>query len=273
MELGAFDVDSGHLGIRDDNALGVLASVELAAHGEAGFGGGRRDQFDDDPVADERLGARQFWLIKEMSRCSILLHLLVPGGRWLTTISRSSSLANFCSSRFHSHSRTREPLRNPSITRGERLGRRDQTTAPFVKKGRHRLKSLADNSIKSRFYSLRTSPKRPNRERDCLVGERTQIVNRIKSTLARLGIRNFKPTLRGPVPAKPGRGRSSCNRAHPGGPAAAAKHLGRATRHCSDHDRIRRCDDLPPSENDMVGPADQGMIGSGGSISTRSANE
>src|SRR5947207_6910393 len=38
--------------------------------------------------------------------------------------------------------------------------------------------------------------KRPNRERECLVGERTRIVNRIKSTLARLGIRNFKPTLR-----------------------------------------------------------------------------
>src|SRR5246500_4025643 len=38
--------------------------------------------------------------------------------------------------------------------------------------------------------------KRPSRERDCLVGERTRIVNRIKSTLTRLGIRNFKPTLR-----------------------------------------------------------------------------
>ena len=37
--------------------------------------------------------------------------------------------------------------------------------------------------------------KRPSRERECLVGERTQIVNRIKSTLARLGVRNFKPTL------------------------------------------------------------------------------
>jgi hypothetical protein len=38
--------------------------------------------------------------------------------------------------------------------------------------------------------------KRPNRERECLVGERTRIVNRIKATLARLGICNFKPTLR-----------------------------------------------------------------------------
>ena len=38
--------------------------------------------------------------------------------------------------------------------------------------------------------------KRPNRERECLVTERTRLVNRMKGTLARLGIRNFKPTLR-----------------------------------------------------------------------------
>ena len=36
--------------------------------------------------------------------------------------------------------------------------------------------------------------KRPNRERESLVGERTRIVNRMKGTLARLGIRGFKPT-------------------------------------------------------------------------------
>src|SRR4051812_33367290 len=38
--------------------------------------------------------------------------------------------------------------------------------------------------------------KRPNRERESLVGERTRIVNRMKGALARLGIRGFKPTLR-----------------------------------------------------------------------------
>jgi transposase len=38
--------------------------------------------------------------------------------------------------------------------------------------------------------------KRPNRELECLVGERTRIVNRMKATLARLGVCNFKPTLR-----------------------------------------------------------------------------
>ena len=40
--------------------------------------------------------------------------------------------------------------------------------------------------------------KRPNREHEKLVGDRTRIVNRMKSTLARLGIRWFKPTLAGP---------------------------------------------------------------------------
>jgi len=38
--------------------------------------------------------------------------------------------------------------------------------------------------------------RRPNRERESLVGERTRIVNRIKANLARLGIRGFKPTVR-----------------------------------------------------------------------------
>src|SRR3954468_15722991 len=38
--------------------------------------------------------------------------------------------------------------------------------------------------------------KRPTRERESLVGERTRIVNRIKVALARLGVRGFKPTLR-----------------------------------------------------------------------------
>jgi len=38
--------------------------------------------------------------------------------------------------------------------------------------------------------------KRPSRERENLVGERTRIINRMKSALVRLGIRGFKPELR-----------------------------------------------------------------------------
>lgn len=37
--------------------------------------------------------------------------------------------------------------------------------------------------------------RRPSRERESLVGECTRIVNRVKATLARLGIRGFRPTL------------------------------------------------------------------------------
>jgi transposase len=44
--------------------------------------------------------------------------------------------------------------------------------------------------------SLEEDAKRPSREREALVGERTRIGNRMRSALARLGIRGFKPTLR-----------------------------------------------------------------------------
>ena len=38
--------------------------------------------------------------------------------------------------------------------------------------------------------------RRPNRERESLVAERTRLVNRMKATLARLGIRGFNPKLK-----------------------------------------------------------------------------
>src|SRR5215831_3882217 len=56
---------------------------------------------------------RQFWLMKENSRCSILFHLLVPGGKWDTAIVNPVSSANRWSSSFHS--RTRDPLLPPVL--------------------------------------------------------------------------------------------------------------------------------------------------------------
>jgi transposase len=44
--------------------------------------------------------------------------------------------------------------------------------------------------------SAEEDARRPNRERETLVGEHTTIINRIKATLARLGIRNFNPKLK-----------------------------------------------------------------------------
>ena len=63
--------------------------------------------------------------------------------------------------------------------------------------------------------------KRPSREREGLVGERTRIVNRMKGALARLGVRGFKPTLRKAAGAPGGA-------AHGGRRAVAAEHARRA---------------------------------------------
>jgi len=38
--------------------------------------------------------------------------------------------------------------------------------------------------------------KRPGRERESVVGERTRIINRMKAALARFGVRGFMPELR-----------------------------------------------------------------------------
>src|SRR5215212_178599 len=46
--------------------------------------------------------ARQFIEMCENSLCSILFHLLVPGGKWLTIISIPVSSASNCNSFFHS---------------------------------------------------------------------------------------------------------------------------------------------------------------------------
>src|SRR3990170_1428465 len=55
---------------------------------------------------------RQFWVMALKSRCSILFHLLVPGGKWHTAISIPVSSASRCSSRFQS--RRRKPLLPPA---------------------------------------------------------------------------------------------------------------------------------------------------------------
>ena len=39
--------------------------------------------------------------------------------------------------------------------------------------------------------------RRPNREREGLVGERTRVINRMEGSLARLGLRGFRPASRG----------------------------------------------------------------------------
>ena len=48
---------------------------------------------------------RQFMVMWENSRCSILFHFEVPGGKWQTVISRPVSAASAASSAFHARER------------------------------------------------------------------------------------------------------------------------------------------------------------------------
>src|SRR5437588_13091885 len=48
---------------------------------------------------------RQFCVMKLNRRCSILFHLLVPGGKWHTRSFNPSSSANSCKATFHSRDR------------------------------------------------------------------------------------------------------------------------------------------------------------------------
>ena len=57
--------------------------------------------------------------------------------------------------------------------------------------------------------------KRPNRERESLVGEQSRIVNRMKAALVRLGIRGFNPKLKRPPNALTACARLRASRSRP----------------------------------------------------------
>src|SRR4029077_11254105 len=84
-----------------------------------------------------------------------------------------------------------------AVSREHRRAKTDRLDTELLKRGfLWWLRGERGHCSMARVPTIAEDAKRPNRERESLVGERTRIVNPIKSTLARLGIRNFKPTLR-----------------------------------------------------------------------------
>ena len=79
MELIAGDVEGLHLGIADFDALLVAARIEGALDVQAGLCGGRADQLDHGQRSVSGR-PRQFCVMWQNSRCSILFHFDVPGG-------------------------------------------------------------------------------------------------------------------------------------------------------------------------------------------------
>ena len=78
MEFVARDVDGRHFGVGDFDALWIEVFVDLAAHGEAGLGGGGRDQVDDYAITDERFGAP----VLADEREQAVLDLVPLAGAW-----------------------------------------------------------------------------------------------------------------------------------------------------------------------------------------------
>src|SRR5881398_1983824 len=85
-----------------------------------------------------------------------------------------------------------------AVSRAHRRAKTDRLDTELLKRGfLGWLRGERGHCTMARIPTIaEEDAKRPNRERECLVRERTRIVNRMKGTLARLGIRNFKPTLR-----------------------------------------------------------------------------
>ena len=99
-----------HLHIWNFDPRRISPVIDFGMNSQPFPGCGSGNQTDDHFQTGEGL-PRQFLLMKENRRCSILFHLLVPGGKWLTAIASPVSSASFCNSSFHS--RTRDPLLPP----------------------------------------------------------------------------------------------------------------------------------------------------------------
>jgi transposase len=85
-----------------------------------------------------------------------------------------------------------------AISREHRRAKTDRLDTELLKRAflgwlrgeRDHCKTVAIRTIKDE------DGKRPNRERESLVGEQSRIINRIKATLVRLGVRGFNPKLK-----------------------------------------------------------------------------
>ena len=110
VEHVASDVEGVHLLGGDGNSLGILRAVEFVFYRQAGLRCGCSDQIDDDALADQR---RRCPIDRDEREQPVfyLVSLLVPGGRWRTTMSMPISEARRCSSTFYS--RQREALLPP----------------------------------------------------------------------------------------------------------------------------------------------------------------
>ena len=111
-------------------------------------------------------GRDGFWLARWLNACGIEAHVIHASS---VAVSRE-------------HRRAKTDRLDTELLKRSFLG--------WLRGERDHCKMVAIPTIKDE------DAKRPNRERDSLVGERSRIVNRMKAALVRLGIRGFNPKLK-----------------------------------------------------------------------------
>ena len=147
-----------------------------------------------DPDPDELLRLLERWRAEAVKTGRTIERIVLAyeagrDGFWLARALATGSLASKCTSSI------RRAWRYGASTVGQKTDRLDTAMLKRVFLGwlrgeRGHCGMVAIPTIEEE------DAKRPSRERESLVGERTRIINRMKSTLARLGIRGFKPQLR-----------------------------------------------------------------------------
>src|SRR5215468_7362299 len=104
MKNSRLEIQFFHFRVLHFNPRRIMSPCKSRLDLKSGFGLRVRNQLNDSLIADQR-SSPPVLVMKENMRCSILFHLLVPGGKCETWICKPVTLARPCRPTFHSRER------------------------------------------------------------------------------------------------------------------------------------------------------------------------
>jgi transposase len=188
------DLSRSLVAFQQDSTLVAVVEMSRSSWLVAGIvpGIGRHPLKKLDPSEEALLALLQHWRDEAAAAGCIITRLAVAfeagrDGFWLARWLRARSV----------EAHVIHPT-SVAVSREHRRAKTDRLDTELLKRAfLGWLRGEPDHCSMAAIPSLeQEDAKRPSRERESLVGERTRIVNRMKGALARLGVRGFKPTLR-----------------------------------------------------------------------------
>ena len=189
------DLSRSLVAFQQDSTLVAVVEMSRSSWLVAGIvpGIGRHPLKKLDPSEEALLALLQHWRDEAAAAGCIITRLAVAfeagrDGFWLARWLRARSV----------EAHVIHPT-SVAVSREHRRAKTDRLDTELLKRAfLGWLRGEPDHCSMAAIPSLEQGDaKRPSRERESLVGERTRIVNRMKGALARRGVRGFKPTLRG----------------------------------------------------------------------------